>query len=76
MYIPAKWPYYIQNGQRIYQHFALTYKALENFPKFGFLVCKETIWQPWWQPQKKSENAFRLFASEVEWGEGAQKLSG
>jgi hypothetical protein len=23
------------------------YKALKNFPKFGFLVRKETIWQPW-----------------------------
>jgi hypothetical protein len=22
-------------------------KALENVPKFGFLVRKHTIWQPW-----------------------------
>jgi hypothetical protein len=22
-------------------------KTLQNLPKFGFLVCKQTIWQPW-----------------------------
>jgi hypothetical protein len=22
-------------------------KALQNLPKFGFLVRKQTIWQPW-----------------------------
>jgi hypothetical protein len=23
------------------------YKTLQNLPKFGFLVCKFAIWQPW-----------------------------
>jgi hypothetical protein len=23
-------------------------KTLQNFPKFGFLVWKQTIWQPCW----------------------------
>jgi hypothetical protein len=23
-------------------------KALQNLPKLGFLVWKQTIWQPWW----------------------------
>jgi hypothetical protein len=26
-------------------------KTLQNLPKFGFLVCKQTIWQPWFAPQ-------------------------
>jgi hypothetical protein len=25
-------------------------KTLQNLPKFGFLVCKQTIWQPWFGP--------------------------
>jgi hypothetical protein len=25
----------------------LHYKTLQNLPKFGFLVWKQTIWQPW-----------------------------
>jgi hypothetical protein len=25
-------------------------KTLENFSKFGFLVWKQTIWQPWLRP--------------------------
>jgi hypothetical protein len=41
----TKWPYYIQNGQEYTNHFPL--EGLEKLPKFGFLVRKETIWQPW-----------------------------
>jgi hypothetical protein len=39
------------NGRKIYQ-MDIKYtkiflcKILQNLPKFGFLVCKYTIWQP------------------------------
>jgi hypothetical protein len=34
-------------------------KALHNIPALGFLVCKETIWQPWRRlPSKKPVHGF------------------
>jgi hypothetical protein len=29
------------------------FKTLQNLPKLGFLVRKETIWQPWFDRAKK-----------------------
>jgi hypothetical protein len=26
-------------------------KTLQNLPRLGFLVWKQTIWQPWWSDQ-------------------------
>jgi hypothetical protein len=43
---------HIPNDRKIYQ-MTITYtsifhsKALQNLPKLGFLVWKQTIWQPW-----------------------------
>jgi hypothetical protein len=28
-------------------------KTLQNLPKLGFLVLKQTIWQPWFERFKK-----------------------
>jgi hypothetical protein len=33
-------------------------KAFKNFPKFGFLVWKHTIWQPWLRLQLNLENRY------------------
>jgi hypothetical protein len=50
-HINAKWPLNIPNGHNIFQ-MAIKYtsifhsRALQNLPKFGFLVRKHTIWQP------------------------------
>jgi hypothetical protein len=47
-----KWTQSIPNGQKI-DHMAVKFtdifhsKAHQNLPKFGFLVWKHTIWQPW-----------------------------
>jgi hypothetical protein len=49
----------IINVHKIFQE-ALKYinifqsKALQNLPKFGFLVWKQTIWQPWWRGRTRS----------------------
>jgi hypothetical protein len=48
----SKWPWNIPNDSSIFQ---ITIKdtsifqsrTLQNLPKFGFLVWKQTIWQPW-----------------------------
>jgi hypothetical protein len=48
----SKWSYNIPNACKIFQ-MALKYinifqsRALQNLPKLGFWVWKETIWQPW-----------------------------
>jgi hypothetical protein len=37
-------------------------KTLQNLPKFGFLVWKHTIWQPWLGlgPTQKAQNCTHL----------------
>jgi hypothetical protein len=48
----AKWPKDIPNDRKIFS-MAIKYtsifqsKVLQNLPKMGFLVWKQTIWQPW-----------------------------
>jgi hypothetical protein len=52
----TKWAYNFPNTRKIFQ-LALKYinifpsRALQNLPKF--LVCKETIWQPWTRLRRK-----------------------
>jgi hypothetical protein len=55
----TKWTHNVPNVHKIsqmsvkYYKMAIKYinifqsKALQNLPKFGFLVWKQTIWQPW-----------------------------
>jgi hypothetical protein len=48
----TKWPYNISNGRKIGQMVRKYTKifhcnTLQNLPKLGFLVWKQTIWQPW-----------------------------
>jgi hypothetical protein len=55
----TKWPQNVSNGLKIFQmtikystnDYKYTnvfhHKAHQNLPKFGFLVWKYTIWQPW-----------------------------
>jgi hypothetical protein len=38
--IYSKWPYATYTN-------IFHFKAFQNWPKLGFLVCKYTIWQPW-----------------------------
>jgi hypothetical protein len=36
-------------------------KTLQNLPKFGFLVWKQTIWQPWgWLRERELNGAEKL----------------
>jgi hypothetical protein len=48
----TKWPQNITNGSKMDQ-MVIKYtkifrsKTLQNLPKLGFLVGKQTIWQPW-----------------------------
>jgi hypothetical protein len=42
----TKRPYIIPNGHKIFQ-MVITYTNIYNLPKLGFLVWKQTIWQPW-----------------------------
>jgi hypothetical protein len=50
----TKWSRNIPNVHKILQ-MAIKYinifqsKVLQNFPKLGVLVWKQTIWPPWWQ---------------------------
>jgi hypothetical protein len=51
----TKWPYNVPNGLNIFKMAKectklFHSKALQNLPKLGFLVWKQTIWQPWFQP--------------------------
>jgi hypothetical protein len=39
------------------------FKTVPNLPKFGFLVWKQTIWQPCCSPQQPSVNMFPPLAS-------------
>jgi hypothetical protein len=53
----TKQPYIILNGRKIFQivkkyNNIFHSKALQNLPKLGFLVRKQTIWQPWYGPAK------------------------
>jgi hypothetical protein len=48
-----KWPENCPNGHKIYQHLKIHCKTLQNIPKLGFLVRKETIWQPWPTPPSR-----------------------
>jgi hypothetical protein len=40
-YIIPKWSYIVPNGRKVYQHFP--FKALQNIPKFGFLVFNDSL---------------------------------
>jgi hypothetical protein len=47
---------------RLYQYTNIVHcKTLQNLPKFGFLVRKQTIWQPW----SHSSQSFRLNSSKL-----------
>jgi hypothetical protein len=48
----TKLPYIVPNGHKILQmiithHNIFHSKDIQNLPKLGFLVLKQTIWQPW-----------------------------
>jgi hypothetical protein len=45
-----KCPWHIPNGHKKYTNIFHS-KALQNLPKFGFLVGKNTIWQSWFRPE-------------------------
>jgi hypothetical protein len=50
---------YIPNDRKIFQvtiKYTIIFhsKALKNLPKLGFLVWKQTIWQPCWRGEKNS----------------------
>jgi hypothetical protein len=46
-------------------------KAIQNLPKFGSLVWKETIWQTWSQPPKKWQT-LRIATKKWNWEISAQ----
>jgi hypothetical protein len=64
----SKWPNNIPNDHTIFQ-MTIQYtsifhsKALQNLPKLGFLVWKQTIWQPWISPHRDDESADCVFGS-------------
>jgi hypothetical protein len=51
----SKCPENIPNGPKIYHLYNIFQsETVKFFPKLGFLVGKQTIWQPWkeWQQKK------------------------
>jgi hypothetical protein len=68
----TKWPYSISNGRKIDQ-MVIKYtnifncKTLQNLPKLGFLVWKQTIWQPWWPAaEERTASAFGWFIGRLQ----------
>jgi hypothetical protein len=59
----TKWPKYIPNGHKMYQHFP--FQGLQKFTQSGILVSKHTIWQPW---------IAVVLASDVTLGAGETKI--
>jgi hypothetical protein len=55
----TKWPLNVTKGRKVFQ-MAMLYtnifhlKAPQNIPKFGYLVWKYNIWQPWPTRRKKT----------------------
>jgi hypothetical protein len=51
----TKLPYIMPNGHKIFQTIITAFsKAMQNLPKLGFLVWKQTIWQPCGNPENLS----------------------
>jgi hypothetical protein len=70
----TKWPQPLFNGRKIDQ-MVLKYtkifhcQTIQNIPKLGFLVRKQTIWQPWYEnvdPQNFGNfESFRLSCQQI-----------
>jgi hypothetical protein len=62
----TKWPWNISSGRKIGQLVIIytkifNFKTLLNLSKLGFLILKQTIWQPWWLPLLLQRNRLHFF---------------